>query len=143
MKKIRSLLTVELIRPTVYRTVSKCAIMLTLVLLWDRYINNVELPVARDACFVAALVFFGLAWLAYLRLDGLKLPHLTEEQKKLREERKRRKRRPLTGDIVDYADEHIVPFDELSEEGQMACTLLSNLVSAVVFLIPCLISLIS
>ena len=86
------------------------------------------------------MVFFGLAWMAYLRLDGVRVRYLTEEEKRQRSERKKKRKR-LTGDIMDYADEHIVPFDELDEEQQMLCTLLSNLLSGTVYFIPSLISL--
>ena len=69
MKKMLSLFSAIMIRPTIYRAVTKCAVMLTVVLLWDRYVNKGLLPVGRDGCFVAALILFGLAWLNYLRLD--------------------------------------------------------------------------
>ena len=108
--------------------------VLTVVLLWDRYVNKGLLPVGRDGCFVAALFLFGLAWLNYLRLDGLEVPHLLSRGKK-----KEKKRRRLTGDIADFADEHIVPFDELSEEEQLACSMAANLSSGLIFLIPALI----
>ena len=132
MKKMRTIFSSVLIRPTIYRSVTRCAIMLVLLLLWDKYINKAGMPVVQDGCFVAAMVFFGLAWMAYLRLDG--------EEKRQRSERKKKRKR-LTGDIMDYADEHIVPFDELDEEQQMLCTLLSNLLSGIVYFIPSLISL--
>ena len=136
MKKMRTIFSSVLIRPTIYRSVTRCAIMLVLLLLWDKYINKAGMPVVQDGCFVAAMVFFGLAWMAYLRL----VRYLTEEEKRQRSERKKKRKR-LTGDIMDYADEHIVPFDELDEEQQMLCTLLSNLLSGTVYFIPSLISL--
>ena len=92
MKKMLSLFSAIMIRPTIYRAVTKCAVMLTVVLLWDRYVNKGLLPVGRDGCFVAALFLFGLAWLNYLRLDGLEVPHLLSRGKK-----KEKKRRRLTG----------------------------------------------
>ena len=101
MKKMRTIFSSVLIRPTIYRSVTRCAIMLVLLLLWDKYIK---------------------------------------EEKRQRSERKKKRKR-LTGDIMDYADEHIVPFDELDEEQQMLCTLLSNLLSGIVYFIPSLISL--
>ena len=66
--------------------------VLTVVLLWDRYVNKGLLPVGRDGCFVAALFLFGLAWLNYLRLDGLEVPHLLTG--KNRPEKKKKRRRP-------------------------------------------------
>lgn len=141
MKKMLSLFTTDMIRPTIYRSVTKCAVTLTLVLLWDRYLNKGMMSVAADGCFVAALVLFGLAWLCYLRLDGLALPALFSRKKREEEEEKKRRRRHFTRDIVDYADEHIVPFDELSEEEQLACSMACNLISGVIFLIPAIVGL--
>lgn len=140
MKKIRSLLSSELVRPTIYRSVTRCAIALVLLLLWDRYINKAGMLVVWDGCFVVAMTFLGLAWMAYLRLDGVRVRYMTEEERKEQRERKKKRKR-ITGDIMDYADEHIVPFDELGEEEQMLCTLLSNLLSGVVYLVPALVSL--
>lgn len=136
MKKMLSLFSAIMIRPTIYRAVTKCAVALTVVLLWDRYVNKGLLPVGRDGCFAAALLLFGLAWLNYLRLDGLEVPHLLTGKNR---PEKKKKRRRLTGDIADFADEHIVPFDELSEEEQLACSMAANLASGVIFLIPAVI----
>ena len=36
MKKMLSLFSAIMIRPTIYRAVTKCAVMLTVVLLWDQ-----------------------------------------------------------------------------------------------------------
>ena len=138
MKKMLSLFSAVMIRPTIYRAVTKCAVTLTVVLLWDRYVNKGLLPVWRDGCFVAALFLFGLAWLNYLRLDGLEVPHLLTGKNR---PEKKKKRKRLTGDIADYADEHIVPFDELSNEEQLACSMAANLASGVIFLIPALFGL--
>ena len=96
MKKMLSLFSAIMIRPTIYRAVTKCAVMLTVVLLWDRYVNKGLLPVGRDGCFVAALILFGLAWLNYLRLDGLEVPHLLTGKNR---PEKKKKRRRLTGTL--------------------------------------------
>lgn len=42
--------------------------------------------------------------------------------------------------MIDFVDEHIVTFDELDDEQQLACVLASNLFSGLVFLIPALIA---
>lgn len=132
MIKMFSLYKRYMIRPTLYKLVSKSAIILTLLLLWDRYVNKGVLSVWRDGCFVAAFFLFAMAWISYLRLDGIRNPLPRNEKKK---------RRRFTGDIVDYADEHIVSFDELNDDERAACSMGSSLLSGLLFLIPSLFAL--
>ena len=79
-----------------------------------------------------ALIFTGLfllgAVVAWLRLDGMNIP-----QFKL--PRMKRKDPPfLTGDMADHIDDDIVKFDDLDEEGQDVCVLLTDLFLALVCL---------
>lgn len=132
MKKVLSLYTREMIRPIIYKCVNKCAIALLIVLLWDRYVSRGALSAVRDGGFAAGLVFFALAFVSYLRLDGVKIARPPKEPRKIR--------RPGSRDMIDFVDEHIVTLDELDDEQQLACVLASNLFSGLVFLIPALIA---
>lgn len=132
MKKVLSLYSKEMIRPILYKCVNKCSIALVIVLLWDRYVTHGAMPVVRDGGFAAGLVFFALAFLAYLRLDGVKMDRPQKER--------REKKHFASHDMIDFVDEHIVTFDELDDEQQQACILASNLFSGLVFLIPALIA---
>ena len=123
----------ELIRPILYKSVTKCVTALAAVLLWDRFINHGVMSVVRDGCMVAALFLFMLAWFSYLRLDGVTIHHLLEERK-----RKKKPARHAMKDMVDFVDEHIVSFDELDERDQILCKLLSSVLSGLLFLIPAL-----
>ena len=133
MKKVLSLYSREMIRPIIYKCVNKCSIALVIVLLWDRYISHGTMPVVRDGCFAAGLVFFALAFRAYLRLDGVKMDRPQKER--------REKKHFASRDMIDFVDEHIVTFDELDDDQQLACVLASNLFSGLVFLIPALMAL--
>ena len=134
MIKMFSLYKSYMIRPTLYKWVSKSVVMLTLILLWDRYVNNGTLSVWRDGCFIAAIFLFALAWVSYLQLDGIKNP--------LRGYKKEKKKpRRHTGDIADYADEHIVSFDELDDDERTACSMGSSMLSGLLFLILSLVAL--
>ena len=135
MKKMISLYTSYMIRPTIYKAVTKCVVMLTLLLLWDRYVNEGMLSLVRDGFFLAGVCFLGLAWISYLRLDGVKNP-LTGGKKQ-----EKKKKRRLTGDIADYAGQHIVSFEELDDEERLACSMGSSLAAALLFLIPALVML--
>ena len=55
------------IRPVVYKSFQRCVIALTLVLLWDRFVNKGRMPWAVNGCFAAGAVFLALALLAFLR----------------------------------------------------------------------------
>lgn len=131
MKKILAVYQKYMIRPIVYKTVTKAVFSLTAVLLWDRYLNSRGRMVAfRDAGLVAGAFLLGLAWFSYLRLDGMSIHHLLEERPK--------KKKPVRGtsDMVDFVDEHIVSYSELSDEERTACNLASSLCSGLLFLIP-------
>lgn len=119
-----------MIRPVIYKCITRSALAVTALLLWDRTINaGGQLSLMRDGCFTAGALFLCWGWFSYLRLDGVTLHHLLEERKK------RKKKRPRgSSDIVDFADEHIVSFDELSDQERAACSLCANLICGLLFL---------
>lgn len=135
MKKPRLFLNSQILRLVLYRSITKCAVALVLVLLWDRYINHGLLSAAGSGCFVMAVCLFAMAWFTYLRMDGMTIHHLLEERRK-----KPKKKRHFMKDIVDYADEHVVSFDELTDEERQACGLLSSLLSGLLFLIASILA---
>lgn len=127
-----------MIRPMIYQSVTKIAVALVLSLLWDRWINTENsLSLFRDAFFVVGIFFLMLAWIQYLKLDGVKLHHLLEERKK-----KKKVKRHNTRDIVDFADEKIISFAELEDDERVVCRFIGNLLCAFLYLIPALIALI-
>ena len=71
-----------------------------------------------------------MAWFSYLHLDGVTMHHMLEERKK-----KKPVRKSYT-DIVDFADEHIVSFDELSGEERAVCSMSANLICGALFNVP-------
>lgn len=140
MKHILSIYKPYLIRPTLYRTFNKFVVGLTLVLLWDRFLNHGRLEVVRDGFFVAGVVLLFLAWLSYLALDGLTVSRLFRAGK----EKKTEKRSPIrrSADIIDFADEHIPRLDELEEDERRFVYFFSSLISGLCFLLPALIKLV-
>ena len=137
IKKIKKIFQPYMIRPTVYQCVTKISIALALALLWNRFIN-VEgvFSMVRDAFLVAGVFFFMLAWFQYLRMDGLKMSRVSDEEKK------KKKKRHISKDIVDYADEKIISFSELEDDERMVCRLISDVVCGLLFLIPALVTLV-
>ena len=130
MKRIIKIFKPYMVRPIIYKCVTRCSIALVFILLWDMFINSSLSPV-RDACFMAGLVFFMLAWFAYLKLDGLRVHFLGEDMLK----KKPKKKIHWTKSIVDFVDEHVVTFEELTEEEQTAALMACNLLGSLIFLL--------
>ena len=75
------------------------------------------------------LLFVLFSFLAWLRLDGLKIPQLKLPRLK-------RKDPPfLAGSMADHIDDEIVSFDDLDPEEQNLCVLLADLALAVFCLV--------
>lgn len=131
MNKKGSFLKSYMIRPILYKCVTRAALAVTALLLWERYVNTAgRLSLFKDGCFGMGLLFFCLSWFSYLHLDGVTVHHMLEERKKKKPVRK------SYGDIVDFADEHIVSYEELSDHERAACSLAANLLCGVLFMIP-------
>lgn len=136
MKKILKKYTRVLIRPVLYRSITWGAAALAASLIWERFVNVYNLlSVRRDAFFVIGVFFWGLAWFSYLRVDGIRSPKLKEEAKK------QKPKWHSCGDIADFADEHIVTFDELSDEEQDLCKLAANVLLGGLFVLLSSISI--
>ena len=132
MKKWLSFYQSYMVRPILYKIVARAAIALAVLLLWNRYVNTGgQLSLRRDGCFVVGVLFLAFAWFSYLKFDGVSFHHLFEK----REGEKKKPVRRGTSDIVDFADEHIVSFAELSGREQALCSLTANLIGALIFLI--------
>lgn len=103
MIKMFSLYKSYMIRPTIYKAVTKIFVILTLLMLWDRYVNGGRLSLIRDGFFIGGAFLLVMAWMSYLRLDGIMNPLPKEEET---QKKRKMKRRRWTGDIADYADQH-------------------------------------
>lgn len=138
IKKIRTIFEKYMIRPMLYQCATKVSIALVLCLLWDRFINREQYySLVEFAFFIAGAFFLALAWFQYLRLDGARIHHLMEEKQE-----KKKKKQHFTKDIVDFADEKIISFSELSDDERIVCRFLGDLLCAVLFLIPAGIALV-
>lgn len=136
--KILKIYKKYMIRAIVYKTISKFLIVLALALAWNYTANKSGfLSIVEHAFFVLGAVLILLSWFNYLSLDGLRINFSGYQQKKS----KKKKKRHRNSDIVDFADEDVVPFDELERDEQVACKLASNLIAGVMFIIPSLIAM--
>lgn len=127
-KKPRRRLEKYLIQPLVIRTVSRFVFAITIALIWKKLVASMQ-PLST-AYFLAAIVFFVFAWMAYLRADGIRLPKI---DRKLFEP----KHKPVIryGDMIDYIDEEPDPFKDMDEEDHEFVAFLSNLIAGAIFLI--------
>lgn len=130
MKKLFDSYSKILIRPILYRSITWGSIALAAALVWERFVSVKSfLSVGRDIFFLIGVIFLALAWFYYLKIDGISPPKLkTDEMKK-------KPKRFGYGDIIDFADEHVVTFDELSDEEQDLCKLATNLLLGCIFLL--------
>ena len=119
-----------MIRPGVYQIFTRFLVSLCLALLWNRFIApRVAAANASWGCEFFVVFFAAMAWLAYLRLDGVRVPKF---DRKLF----RRKKTPerAFGDMIDYVDEPIVSFEELSDAEKDLTLLISNLITMLLFI---------
>ena len=124
MKRFLKLLKPPVIRKIVYSLVSKIAITLAIILLWDRLLNQKSVHPwgIVDTGFFALSIWFVIgAWIQYLAFDGFRPFHSLRSRKKERS-------------INAWEEE------ELEEDEMQAARLCSNLLAALFFLIPSLIA---
>ena len=131
MKKITRLYKPYMIRPIIYKSVTKTSIALALVLLWNRWINKEGFISLGDGFFVVGFIVMLLAWFSYLKLDGVRAY--------LQPEKKEKKKKHRMYDIIDFADEKIISFDELELDEQDACKLASSFITGVLFILAALV----
>ena len=124
----------EMIRPLIYKVFTR-----GILALFAAQLAHFFLPAGTAAASFSSLslilgfLFALFAFLAWLRLDGVKIPQLKLPRIK-------RKDPPfLTGDLADHTDDDIVAFDELAPEEQNACVLLADLILSVLCFLLALI----
>lgn len=127
--RFRKYFNKDLLRPTIYKAFSRFIYGLLLSLLWEHFISGPYLD--RMHAFLFMGVFFaGAAWLAYLRLDGVKMPKKPDWIDSIA-----RKAARGYGDMIDFVDEPVVTFEELEEDEKSFCLLAADLACCALFLI--------
>ena len=128
IEKIRAIYNRALLRPMIYMATNGFFIALILVLLANTLISGENIKMY--AALLLGVCFVLLAWIAWLRLDGVRLPKLMMKRVNIR-------KKPVRsyGDMIDYIDEQPVTFDDLDDAEKDVCCLLSDLACAAVFLV--------
>lgn len=128
MKKLRSIYKKYMLRPIVYKAVTRGMAAAVLSLLWERYISEGLYSLWQGPGLLCGLAFLVWAWGCYLWLDGVRVRGFLADKGR---ERAEQKRRHPTHSMVDFADEKIVSFEELEEDERVLCSLTANLVLGV------------
>ena len=120
----------EMIRQLIYKVFTRGVLALFAAQLAHFFLPaGGTLSSFSNLSLLLGFVFALAAVLAWLRLDGLKIPQLKLPRMK-------RKDPPfLAGNMADHMDDEIVSFDDLDPEDQNVCVLLADCLLAVVCLI--------
>lgn len=131
---LKTHVTRDMIRPLIYKVFTRGVLALFAVELFH-FFAPAQWPMSRfsNLAVVLTALFLFSAVIAWLRLDGMHIPHVKLPRIK-------RKDPPfLTGDMADHLDDELVMFDDLDAEEQNVCVLLSDLILGAVCLVFCLI----
>ena len=119
-----------MIRPIVYKTVTKALLVLVVSLIWKEYVNtNPELSMVDYVFPVLGIVLIAFSWFHYIALDGLELHYLNEDKQSKKESKFRLK------DIIDFTEEKPESFSELDKEEEIACKLASNVITGLLYIL--------
>ena len=132
MKKFKEIYEPYMLRPMIYMTFTRFVLSLFITLLAGFFISqNAGHSVKKDGFFICAFLFALLAVIAWLRLDGVRLPQLL-----MMRVNPSKKPSRMYGDMIDYIDERPgIGFDELDDSEKDLCILAANLFCFFVFLI--------
>lgn len=121
----------HMIRPLIYMTFTRMILGLTAALLWNEFVNlGSALPMRTFAFLFLGVFFLVMGWMAYLRLDGIKIPTIDRHFFEWKRKPKR-----TYGDMSDYVDEAAVSFDEMEDDEKDFCRLAADLLCGAVFLV--------
>ncbi len=129
MKKWTALYKSYMLRPMIYKTVTRASVTAAACLVWDRFFSDGHFSIWQAPGLLCGVVLLGWAWINYLGLDGFKVQFLGRQDWEAA--RAKKKKQHATHSIVDYADEKLVSFDELTQEEQKFCSMLSSLLLGV------------
>ena len=119
----------EMTRALIYKVFTRGVLALFAAQLIHFFMpENSALKRFSNLSLLAALLFALASVLAWLRLDGLRIPQIKLP-------RIRKKNPPvLNGDIADHINDEIVTFDDLDEGEQNVCVLLADIILTAVCL---------
>lgn len=125
--KIKGIYQRYLLRPLIYLAAFRLMVALIFLLVIVRFVPNGPAP-AMVAAFLA-MAFALLAYLVYLRMDGIRIPRVKYVRPKKKSDPMR-----YAASMTDHTDDEPgVSFDELEDEEKNFCSLAANLINLVIF----------
>ena len=86
INKIREIFKSYMVRPLIYKVVTKSSIIVVLALLWNYVVNtSSHMSIRKDAFFVIGLIWMMFAWFQYLKLDGYTVQYVFKDKRKRKE----------------------------------------------------------
>lgn len=130
--RLKELWSGYMIRPFVHMAFTRFVLALAAALLVDFFLRpSSGRDLREDLFLLAAALFALLAFVAFLRLDGLKLPRLM-----MLRVNPRKKRSRMYGDMADYLEDAPDPsFEDLEDDEKDACLIAADLVCCALFLL--------
>ena len=133
IRKIRENWSRAIVRPLISMVFTRFLLALTAALLADFFIKSMA-PVRQYAFALLAVLFIALAWIAYLRMDGVNLPKAFMKRVHIRKKPTR-----TYGDLIDHTDDEIESFDDLEDGEKDVCCLFADAICCGAFLLLSLI----
>lgn len=132
MKKLKEIWRRELLRPMIYMTFTRFILGLFIALLADFFLSASAGRNLKETLFLlTSAVFAVLFWIAWLRLDGIKLPKFM-----MKRINPRKKPSRMYGDMIDYVDENAPEtFEDLEDNEKDVCILGADAACCILFLI--------
>lgn len=120
MRKLRENWQPYMLRPLIYMTFTRFILALFVLLLADFFLSPETGRSLKSTLFLLGAVLFALlAWVAWLRMDGVKLPKFM-----MLRVNPRKKPTRMYGDMIDYIDEKPeITFEELDDGEKDVCIL--------------------
>ncbi len=136
MKKLREIYEPYMLRPVIYMTFTRFILSLLIILLADFFLAPKADRSLKSTAFMLGAFFYAvLAVIAWLRIDGLKLPKLM-----MMRINPAKKPSRMYGDMIDYIDEGPeIGFNDLDDNEKDLCILAADLFCCIIFLIISLI----
>ncbi len=131
-RKIRKNWRKEMIRPFIYMVFTRAVLTLFAVYMGNFLIMRAGGGNVRRTLFlIGAFVFALFSWIAYMRMDGARLPKPFMKRAGLRKKPAR-----SYGDMIDFVDEQPqVTYDDLEDSEKDVCILGANVFCCIMSLL--------
>ena len=130
--KFKRMFTPMIAKPIFYKSFYKFVLAMVPILLWDRFVNVKKYYSILDTGFFIAGVFYlMLAWMNYLKLDGMKVYGL-DIFKVIFHSGDKNSKQKKTGSMMDFVQQDIPDYDELSEKDKTLTKFGANLFTGLV-----------